>query len=82
MSILIIGNLLIMITFVFLGPIPLLRGLGNNLHMSVAAISVQGVGTAATYIGSLIFMFKGVSEAGLPDSEQTRGKRRNSQWQG
>ena len=76
MSSMIIGNLMIMITFVFLGPIPLLRGLGNNLPMSVASISLQGVGSAATYIGSLLFMLKGVSDAGLPDSEQTRGKQR------
>ena len=34
---------------------------------------LQGVGTAATYIGTLLYMMRGVSEAGLPDKEQTRG---------
>lgn len=34
---------------------------------------VQGVGSACTYLGSLVYMLKAASEAGLPDSEQTKG---------
>jgi len=74
MSIMTIGNLLIMIAFIFLGPVPpLLHALGNNLWLSVFSLTIQGIGSAATYIGSLLFMMKGVSDAGLPDKEQTRG---------
>ena len=74
MSIMTIGNLLIMIAFIFLGPVPpLLQALGNNLWLSVFSLTIQGIGSAATYIGSLLFMMKGVSDAGLPDKEQTRG---------
>ena len=74
MSIMTIGNLLIMIAFIFLGPLPpLLKAFGNNLWLSVFSLTIQGIGSAATYIGSLLFMMKGVSDAGLPDKEQTRG---------
>ena len=69
-----IGNLCILLTFVLLGPMPPLTDLlGNSLPLSVLSLAIQGVGSAATYIGSLLFMLKGVSEAGLPDKEQTRG---------
>ena len=40
---------------------------------SQVSVGLQGVGTAATYIGTLLYMMRGVSEAGLPDKEQTRG---------
>ena len=68
------GNLCILVTFVFLGPMPPLTDLiGNLLPLTVTSLAIQGIGSAATYIGSLLFMLKGVSEAGLPDNEQTRG---------
>ena len=76
MSSMVIGNLSIMITFIFLGPIPPLTNLiSPNLPLSVVAIAVQGLGSAATYIGSLLYMLRGVSNAGLPDTDQTKGKR-------
>ena len=66
--------LCIFVTFVLLGPMPPLTDLlGNILPLTVTALAIQGIGSAATYIGSLLFMLKGVSEAGLPDNEQTRG---------
>ena len=68
------GNLCILVTFVFLGPMPPLTDLiGNLLPLTVTSLAIQGIGSAATYIGSLLFMLKGVSEAGLPNNEQTRG---------
>ena len=68
------GNLCILVTFVLLGPMPPLTDLiGNLLPLTVTSLAIQGIGSAATYIGSLLFMLKGVSEAGLPDNEQTRG---------
>ena len=74
LSCMILGNLCIFITFLFLGPIPPLHSLGHHLWLSVLSLGVQGIGSAATYIGSLLYMMKGVDMAGLPDKEQTRGK--------
>ena len=74
MSSMVIGNLSIMVTFIFLGPVPPLTNLiSPNLPLSIVAIAVQGLGSAATYIGSLLYMLKGVSDAGLPDTDQTKG---------
>ena len=70
----VVGSLCILATFIFLGPVPPLSFLGSNLGLTIAAIALQGVGSAAVYIGSLLYMMKGVSEAGLPDKEQTRGE--------
>ena len=70
----VVGSLCILATFIFLGPMPPLSFLGSNLGLTIAAIALQGVGSAAVYIGSLLYMMKGVSEAGLPDKEQTRGE--------
>jgi len=69
---LILGNTLIMLGFVFLGPIPQLSAISGNLWLTVVSMSVQGLGSAATYLGSLLFMMKAVKEAGLPDSEQVK----------
>ena len=44
-----------------------------SLGVTVTALSVQGLGSAFTYIGTLLYMMKAVSEAGLPDTDQTRG---------
>ena len=34
---------------------------------------MQGIGTAAVFLGSMVFMIKSASDAGLPESEQTKG---------
>ena len=69
----IIGNLLIATGFLFLGPIPPLKCLGSNLWLTVVSIGLQGLGSAATYLGTLMYMLKGTQRAGLPDTEQTTG---------
>ena len=68
----IIGNFLIFLGFVFIGPVPPLESLAS-LKLTVASLGVQGLGSAFTYIGSLVFMMRGALGAGLPDKEQTRG---------
>lgn len=74
MKIMIFGNLVILIAFTFMGPIPQFKNvLGTNMWMTVASIGIQGVGTAATFLGCLMLMMKGASNAGLPDSEQLKG---------
>ena len=75
MSSMIIGNSCILITFIFLAPIPPLSPyIGPSLPGSVVSMALQGLGSAATYIGSLLYMLRGVSEAGLPDTDQTKGE--------
>ena len=70
----IIGNLCIFLAFVLLGPIPVFKQLiGSQLPLTVFSVGLQGLGSGATYLGSLLLMMKGVSLAGLPDKEQTRG---------
>merc|ERR1712106_533282 len=68
-----IGNLTIAIGFVFLGPIPPFSAIGGRLWLTVVSLGLQGMGSAATYLGTLLYMMKGVTEAGLPDNEQTKG---------
>ena len=68
----IIGNFLIFLGFVFIGPVPPLESLAS-LKLTIASLGVQGLGSAFTYIGSLVFMMRGALGAGLPDKEQTRG---------
>ena len=67
----IIGNSLIFLGFLFIGPVPPLRSLGS-LELTTVSLGVQGLGSAFTYIGSLVFMMKAALGAGLPDKEQTR----------
>ena len=68
-----IGNFLITIGFVFLGPVPPLNFIGDHLWLTVASIGVQGLGSAATFLGSLLYMMKSATDVGLPDSDQTKG---------
>ena len=68
----IVGNFIIFLGYVFLGPIPPLSALGS-LTITTVALGCQGLGSSFTYIGTLLFMMKGVVDAGLPDKEQTRG---------
>lgn len=68
----ILGNFVIFFGFVCIGPMPLLKAIAS-LGLTVTSLSVQGVGSAFTYIGTLLFMMRAVSEAGLPDTDQTRG---------
>ena len=37
--------------------------------MTTAAIGLQGIGSAATYIGILLYMTKSVIESGLPQTQ-------------
>lgn len=67
----IIGNFLIFLGFLFLGPVPPLRSLGS-LGLTIVSLGVQGLGSAFTYIGSLVYMMRAARGAGLPDKEQTR----------
>ena len=74
MTTIIIGNLCILLAFIFLGPIPWFKSImGSQLPVTVVSIGLQGLGSGATYLGSLLLMMKGASLAGLPDKEQTRG---------
>ena len=71
--IIVIGYSISALGFIFLGPIPPLSFLGSSLWMTFLAIGVQGIGFAATYIGTLLYMMKSARESGLPDNEQTIG---------
>ena len=73
-TVIILGNLCILIAFVLLGPIPPVKSVvGGDLGLTVFSVGLQGLGSGATYLGSLLLMMRGVVEAGLPDKEQTRG---------
>ena len=67
----VIGNFLIFLGFLFIGPVPPLRSLAS-LELTTVSLGVQGLGSAFTYIGSLVFMMRAALGAGLPDKEQTR----------
>ena len=41
--------------------------------MTVFSIGLQGLGSAATYLGTLLYMLKSTQKAGLPDTDQTNG---------
>lgn len=69
---LMLGNALIAFSYIFLGPIPGLEIISGHLWLTVASIAVMGLGSAATYLGSLLLMMKGVKDAGLPETEQTK----------
>jgi len=72
--IIILGNFCILMSFIFLGPIPVLKSvMGSQLAVTVVSIGLQGLGSGATYLGTLLLMMKGATLAGLPDKEQTRG---------
>ena len=63
-----LGNLFITFGLIFLGPIPPLQFLGSNLWLTIFSIGMQGLGSAATYLGTLLYMMKNV--ALLQDSDQ------------
>ena len=62
----ILGNLLISTSYMFIGPIPPLEsaGVGHHVWVLCAAVGVQGVGSAALYLGSLLHMMRAVSGQG------------------
>ena len=67
----IVGNLLISLSNMLLGPIPPISSvMGHYLWVTVAAITLQGIGSAFAYIGTLTFMTKRVLDSGLPKTEQ------------
>jgi len=72
LSAILFGNLMISLGFLFMGPIPPFSALSGNLWLTVVSVSVQGLGSAATYLGSLLYMMKGVKDAGLPETEQVK----------
>eukprot|EP00090_Calanus_glacialis_P043366 TRINITY_DN76788_c0_g1_i1.p1 TRINITY_DN76788_c0_g1~~TRINITY_DN76788_c0_g1_i1.p1 ORF type:complete len:427 (-),score=115.72 TRINITY_DN76788_c0_g1_i1:23-1303(-) len=67
----IVGNLLIAVSYMFIGPIPPLQaqGLGGHVWVLVVAVGVQGLGSAALYLGSLLHMMRAVAGQG----EQSHG---------
>ena len=67
----IIGNFLIFLGFLFIGPVPPLSSVAS-LELTTVSLGVQGLGSAFSYIGSLVFMMRAALGAGLPDKEQTR----------
>jgi predicted MFS family arabinose efflux permease len=68
-----LGNSIIALGFLLLGPIPPLRTLlGSRAWLTVLAIGVQGLGCSATYICSQVHLLRLASDAGLPDSEQVK----------
>ena len=68
-----VGNLVISVGFVFLGPIPPFQAIGGQLWLVVVSLGLQGLGSAATYLGALLYMMKSCINSGLPDNEQTNG---------
>ena len=67
------GLVAMTIGFVFLGPIPPFHSLGGQLWLVVVSLGLQGMGSAATYLGALLYMMKSCVRSGLPDNEQTNG---------
>jgi len=68
----IVGNFIIFLGFIFIGPIPPLKHLGS-LNVTISALGAQGLGSSFSYIGTLIYMMKAATDSGLPNKEQTRG---------
>ena len=68
-----VGNSVILIALLFIGPIPLLQSLSGNSWLTVVAMGVQGAGSAGTYLGTLLHMLKSARDAGLPDNDQVKG---------
>ena len=69
----IIGNSLIALAFIFLGPVPPLAFIKSASWMIFLSLGIQGLGSAATYIGALLYMMKSARDAGIPETEQTNG---------
>ena len=68
-----IGNVLIAIGFTILGPIPPFKAISGHLWLTVFSLVLQGIGSAATFLGSLLYMMKSILAAGLPDNDQSNG---------
>ena len=68
-----LGNSIICVMAALMGPIPQLNFVGGHLWLAVLSVGLQGVGSAATYLGSLLHMLSGVQGADLPDTDQTKG---------
>ena len=68
-----LGNSIICLMAALMGPIPQLNFFGGHLWLAVLSVGLQGVGSAATYLGSLLHMLSGVQGADLPDTDQTKG---------
>ena len=71
--IMLIGNFLITLGFVFIGPLPPLRMIGGHLWLTIVSMLVQGIGSAGTFLASLLYMMKSIREAGLPETDQSKG---------
>jgi len=69
---LLLGNLIITLSYLFVGPSPLMSFIGRHLWVTTVANGVNGMGCAATYLGSLVYMVKS-AEAHLPRNDQTKG---------
>jgi len=72
LAVVIFGNTLIAVGFIFLGPIPQLSAISGHVWLTILSIGVQGIGSAATYLGTLLLMLQGVKTAKLPENEQVK----------
>jgi len=51
-----IGNILICISFIFIGPVPQLKSFGSHIWLTAASHGLNGLGAVFTYMGALIYM--------------------------
>ena len=68
-----VGITIIFVMAALMGPIPQLSLVAGHLWVTVLAIGLQGAGSAASYLGSLIHMLSGIQEGSLPNTDQTKG---------
>ena len=69
----ILGNVLIVIGYVFLGPVPIFSFIKPSYWFTVISLVLQGVGSSAAFLGSFCYMLKGLEMAGIPDTDQSQG---------
>jgi len=67
-----LGNLLVTVAYLFLGPIPPLHSIAS-IWLTGVSLAVQGVGCAFTSLGVLVYMTQCAEKAGLPKSDQVTG---------
>jgi len=67
-----IGNTLIMVSMLALGPVPGLSIIESVPEVGIT-LFIQGIGTAASCIGTLIGMVQCSQDANMPQTDQTTG---------
>lgn len=63
----------VIVGYCLLGPAPFLPFIPDSVYTIVAGLIIQGLGVAATFITTLVFMMKESIAHGAADTEQTRG---------